>query len=187
MQYQAEKEIKTFEELGIAVLPFKGKIHRKLAIIDRNILWEGSLNILSQRESGEYMRRSVGKATAQQVIHFLKIDKNIGKIGENNLQRCEFCKEPGAWYWTDKSKYGKLWTFCLVGRHKKGREPKSRAEREKAKAEDKKMRKSEKKMTEDGRPICPKHDLPMIKKKGPYGELWGCPNYPLCKVTHRIN
>lgn len=186
MKYQAEIEIANFEELGIVVLPFRGKIHRKLAIIDRNILWEGSLNILSQRESGELMRRSVGEATSQQIVHFLKLDKNIGKIGENNLQRCEFCKKPGAWYWTDKSKYGHLWTFCLAGRHKIGKEPKSRTEREKAKHEEKKMRESEKRMTDDGRPICPKHDSPMIKRKGRFGEFWACQKYPACKVTDKI-
>jgi hypothetical protein len=58
-----------------------------------------------------------------------------------------------------------LWTFCLVGRHKIGKKPKSRAEREKAEQEEKDFRKSEKRMIEDGRPICPKHDLPMIKRE----------------------
>ena len=45
IRYQAMGEIKNFENMGITVLPFIGYVHRKLAIIDRSILWEGSLNI----------------------------------------------------------------------------------------------------------------------------------------------
>ena len=42
--------------LGVQVL-YTGNHHRKLAILDRKILWEGSLNILSQNDTCEVMRR----------------------------------------------------------------------------------------------------------------------------------
>ena len=190
MSYQARNEIRSFENMGITVLPFIGHIHRKLAIIDRSILWEGSLNILSQRDSIEHMRRFEGKETAQQMMSFLKLDKNLGKIGENKLQRCEFCKESGAWYWTDKSIYGGLWTFCLVGGHKLGTEPKTKEEITKIKKQVKKLRGARKEMNSDGVPICnnPKHDpVPMIKRTGPYGQFWGCPKYPACKNIDKMN
>jgi hypothetical protein len=183
---QARKEIKIFENMGVTVLPFWGYVHRKLAIIDRGILWEGSLNILSQRDSHEIMRRFEGKETAQQMMTFLKLDKNIGKIGENKLQRCEYCSEPGAWYWTDKSKYGGLWTFCLVGSHKLGTEPKNKEERQKIKKQLRELTKARKETTSDGIPICPKHSLPMVKRKGPFGQFWGCPRYPACKIKHSV-
>jgi superfamily I DNA and/or RNA helicase len=186
MKYQAADEIRNFESLGISVLPFIGYVHRKLAIIDRSILWEGSLNILSQRDSHEIMRRFAGKETAQQMMAFLKLDKNLGKIGENKLQRCEFCQEPGAWYWTDKSIYGGLWTFCLIGGHKLGAEPKSKEERSQIKKKVRKLRKMKKEATSEGTPICPKHDLAMIKRQGPYGQFWGCPKYPACRVTDKM-
>lgn len=47
--------------------------HRKLAIIDEAILWEGSLNILSQSNSAELMRRTYCKNQAKQVLGVLKI------------------------------------------------------------------------------------------------------------------
>lgn len=50
---QSEVEIQEFETVGIQVLLCTGNHHRKLAIIDRSILWEGSLNILSQAKSRE--------------------------------------------------------------------------------------------------------------------------------------
>ena len=185
MKCQATVEIKNFEDMGITVLPFIGRVHRKLAIIDRVILWEGSLNILSQRDSHEIMRRFEGKETAQQIMTFLKLDKNLGKIGENKLQRCEFCQEPGAWYWTDKNRYG-LWTSCLVGRHKLGAEPRSREEIIKIKRQVRTLRNAKKEMTSEGAPICPKHDLAMIKRKGPWGQFWGCPKYPVCKIIDKM-
>lgn len=49
--------------------------HRKLAIIDRRTLYEGSLNILSQNNSSEIMRRVESVKLAWQMIGFLGIDK----------------------------------------------------------------------------------------------------------------
>ena len=187
MKYQASNEIRNFENMGITVLPFTGYIHRKLAIIDRSIVWEGSLNILSQRDSHEIMRRFEGKETAQQMMTFLKLDKNIGEIGENKLQRCESCQESGAWYWTDKNIYGDLWTFCLIGSHKLGAEPKSKEEIIKIKKQVGELRKAKKETTSEGTPICPKHELAMIKYKGLYGQFWRCPKYPVCKITHKMS
>ena len=50
---QSENEIEALESLGIQVLLCTGNQHRKLAIIDRQILWEGSLNILSKSKAGK--------------------------------------------------------------------------------------------------------------------------------------
>ena len=61
------------QHIGINVL-FTGGHHRKLAIIDRTILYEGSLNILSQNNSCEVMRRIESTQLAWQMIRFIKID-----------------------------------------------------------------------------------------------------------------
>ncbi len=182
MRYQAEKEIDKFVEMGIVVLPFFGLQHRKLAIIDREILWEGSLNILSQKDSHEIMRRFKGKETAEQVIHFLKIDRNIGKLGENKLEKCEFCDDPCAWYWTDMGRFG-IWKHCLIGNHKPGKPPKTESEINKQKDQVKKIRKQKKETNSEGVPICQIHQLPMVERKGRWGLFWGCPKYPKCKNT----
>jgi hypothetical protein len=44
-RFQAEQGIVALQQLGTAVL-FTGGHHRKLAIIDDQLLWEGILNIL---------------------------------------------------------------------------------------------------------------------------------------------
>lgn len=51
MRNQSTNEILRYTELGINIVLLNGFHHRKLAMINRNILWEGSLNILSQTKS----------------------------------------------------------------------------------------------------------------------------------------
>jgi phosphatidylserine/phosphatidylglycerophosphate/cardiolipin synthase-like enzyme len=74
--YQQQALIAIFEmqELDITVL-YTVKHHRKLAIIDGEILWEGSLNILSQNDSCEIMRRTKSEVLARQMAKFVKADK----------------------------------------------------------------------------------------------------------------
>lgn len=77
MRDQATNEILYSMELGINVILLKGYHHRKIAIIDRNVLWEGSLNILSYNHSQEIMRRIQNKNSANQMFSFLKLGKFI--------------------------------------------------------------------------------------------------------------
>ena len=72
---QAEFEIQRCERIGVQVLICAGNHHRKLAIIDRELLWEGSLNILSQLHSREIMRRIKGESIAMQMFKFLNLGK----------------------------------------------------------------------------------------------------------------
>ena len=72
---QSEVEIQEFEAVGIQVLMCTGNHHRKLAIIDRNILWEGSLNILSQTKSREFMRRLEDGGFAVDLFNFIGYEK----------------------------------------------------------------------------------------------------------------
>ena len=77
MEDQSEAEISHFEEIGVHVLLCPGNHHRKLAIIDRKILWEGSLNILSQTRSHEIMRRIECKSLSIQMFNFLKLGRYL--------------------------------------------------------------------------------------------------------------
>ena len=77
LERQSEFEISNFESLGVQVLMCYGNHHRKLAILDRKILWEGSLNILSQIYSREIMRRIESKVLTQQMFKFLNLKRFI--------------------------------------------------------------------------------------------------------------
>jgi len=74
LRVDATDAISALQHLGIHVL-FTSNHHRKLAVLDRHILYEGSLNILSQNNSSEVMRRIESTQLAWQMIHFTKIDK----------------------------------------------------------------------------------------------------------------
>lgn len=67
---QATYAIQQMQEMGIRVL-YTVKHHRKLAIIDDETLWEGSLNILSQNDSCEIMRRSRSQQLASDMVRFI--------------------------------------------------------------------------------------------------------------------
>lgn len=71
---QAITAIESLQEIGVEIL-FTTKHHRKLAIIDKEIIYEGSLNILSYYDSCEIMRRITSKAEAEMLIDFIKLNK----------------------------------------------------------------------------------------------------------------
>lgn len=61
------------QHTGVHVI-FTPEHHRKIAIVDRTVMYEGSLNILSQSNSAEVMRRIESVVLSWQVIKFLKLD-----------------------------------------------------------------------------------------------------------------
>jgi len=72
---QATDGIEAMQELGVRVL-YTVRHHRKLAVID-DVLWEGSLNILSQNDSCEVMRRIVSSALADEMLRFTGAAKYV--------------------------------------------------------------------------------------------------------------
>lgn len=74
MSEHSEAGIRYFEALGAQVLLCKSH-HRKLAMIDRRVVWKGSLNILSQGNSREFMEREENKEKAEALFKFLKYDQ----------------------------------------------------------------------------------------------------------------
>jgi phosphatidylserine/phosphatidylglycerophosphate/cardiolipin synthase-like enzyme len=77
MAEEAELAIQFCEEVGVQVLICPGNHHRKMAYLDRSILYEGSLNILSQNASREFMRRIDDKIETNLTLKFLRLDKYL--------------------------------------------------------------------------------------------------------------
>ncbi len=77
LEIQSELAIQQCEALGIQILLCTGNHHRKLAILDRKVLWEGSLNILSQAKSREIMRRIESERLTKERFEFLKLGRFI--------------------------------------------------------------------------------------------------------------
>lgn len=70
---ESHRGVIALQSLGVEVL-FTGGHHRKLVILDRKILYEGSLNVLSQNESCEIMRRIESAELASQLLKFIRLD-----------------------------------------------------------------------------------------------------------------
>jgi len=74
LRLEAEWAVSTLQAIGVQVL-LTGGHHRKLAILDRKILWEGSHNILSQNSSCEVMRRIDSAIMAEQMVEFIRLSE----------------------------------------------------------------------------------------------------------------
>lgn len=74
MRLEAERSIELLLDANITVLVTGGH-HRKLVVLDGAILYEGSLNILSQNDSCEVMRRIKSEVLAEEMLDFLKLER----------------------------------------------------------------------------------------------------------------
>lgn len=73
LEVQAWKALEILKDSGVRIFMCDDMRHRKLSIIDDEVLWEGSLNIFSQNESCEIMRRSISKELCDQMRMFIKL------------------------------------------------------------------------------------------------------------------
>lgn len=73
MSNQAKESIGMLQDIEIIVLMTAGH-HRKIAIID-NVIYEGSLNILSQNDSCEIMRRTNDASSVRKMLSFTRLEK----------------------------------------------------------------------------------------------------------------
>jgi phosphatidylserine/phosphatidylglycerophosphate/cardiolipin synthase-like enzyme len=71
---EAHRALASLQRLGVHVLYTEGH-HRKLVILDRKVLYEGSLNVLSQNNSSEVMRRIESVQLAWQMVRFIGLDR----------------------------------------------------------------------------------------------------------------
>ncbi|MBF7081701.1 AAA family ATPase [Desulfallas sp. Bu1-1] len=85
----AEQVIAQLEAIGAKVVQRKS-MHQKVAIIDDRIAWEGSLNILSHRDTHEQMRRFEGENAVKEIIRNLELDQDevVGNVIKKLCPRC---------------------------------------------------------------------------------------------------
>lgn len=84
---QIEIVLKRFEEMGVCIFYPGRYIHEKVAIIDRQVLWEGSLNILSHRSSNEMMRRIESKESAMEVMEHIRLNEPLAEAYKVKYER----------------------------------------------------------------------------------------------------
>lgn len=77
MEVQAWRSIKALRRSGVKVKIYNDMRHRKISVIDKKVLWEGSLNILSQSNSKELMRRTSSETMARQLLRIVKYSLEV--------------------------------------------------------------------------------------------------------------
>jgi phosphatidylserine/phosphatidylglycerophosphate/cardiolipin synthase-like enzyme len=77
IQDEVKSALEGYKKMGTHIIYLDGTIHEKVAVIDRKVLWEGSMNILSQRSSKEIMARITDDNFIAQIIRNLNLDGKI--------------------------------------------------------------------------------------------------------------
>ena len=70
LRHQSIQGIEILRRAGVKVVLCNDMRHRKIACIDRTILWEGSLNMMSQNNSKEIMRRTNSSVLCSEMLRF---------------------------------------------------------------------------------------------------------------------
>jgi len=86
MANQFERVAEQYRNMGVKVIE-RRNMHQKIAIIDDNISWEGSLNILSHRDTEEQMRRFEGISTTEEIFRNLDLDDTFA-VGTQTTEKC---------------------------------------------------------------------------------------------------
>ena len=86
MVNQADAVIRQLRSIGAKVIE-RRSMHQKVAMIDNSISWEGSLNILSHRDTGEHMRRFEGPSAIEEIVKNLELDEDM-PVGCQTTEKC---------------------------------------------------------------------------------------------------
>lgn len=161
--------------LGV-VVDERTRMHEKLGFVDQEVLWHGSLNILSHRDTSESMLRMYSPGACEQVGSFVVGRKRRGNgtdvLAEEENPHCTNCARPMVW---NTGRHG-VWFQCECGekadeygrpRRRKPSTPQSASP-----------------MGANSSPdlgSCPNCGKPLVQKEGRYGSFIGCTDYQQCR------
>lgn len=98
--------VRVLRDLGIAV-DLRARMHEKIAILDSRILWHGSLNILSHRDTHESMLRIVSPAACSQFAWLVSTPAgrrdDAPALDARENPECPKCSGPTVW---NNGRYG---------------------------------------------------------------------------------
>ncbi len=178
--------------LGVAV-DLRARMHEKIAILDGRILWHGSLNILSHRDTHESMLRIDSPAACQQLSRF--VSTPMGRREEDTTldapenPECPKCGSPTVW---NDGRYG-VWFECQsascdgkVDSRRSGAQRRSGTPRA-GTGGGKEGHKTQGASTQAGQP-CPQPGCNgrLVERNGRFGRFLGCSSYPRCRYTENV-
>jgi ssDNA-binding Zn-finger/Zn-ribbon topoisomerase 1 len=164
------------------VVDCRARIHEKVVLIDREIVWHGSLNVLSHTHlTDESMTRVVNAGLAEAIAanmskRRMSTDKALQTIGDAENPRCEDCGSRTVY---NQGKFGPFfycedecgWSVNLKELARHGRKRTSADSGEN--------------LPKQG-PPCPLCKGKTLLRNGRNGPFFGCIKYPDCKGTTDI-
>ena len=180
LEHGLKENIQDIIGTGI-VVDLRSGMHEKFAIIDKSILWIGSLNIFSHRKTSESMLRIPSESVCQQMAQFvtsaprkeLKDKKADIDLTQKENPICPSCSGPMVW---KNGRYGVYFQCEQCGSKIDSRRAKRNQSSNRTGRGDKAKSKT-----------CPECGRPMKRRKSRYGPFWGCTGYPRhCKHTEPI-
>jgi hypothetical protein len=186
--------VRSLRDLGVAV-DLRARMHEKIAILDGRILWHGSLNILSHRDTHESMLRIESPAACGQLARFVRAPAgrrdDAPALDARENPQCPKCGGPTVW---NDGRYGIYFECEEPGCG--GKVDALRGARGRAAGGDRRgsgrRRPSGRGLgpTSDagGRP-CPKPGCGgrLAERNGRNGRFLGCTNYPGCRHTENLD
>jgi ssDNA-binding Zn-finger/Zn-ribbon topoisomerase 1 len=175
---QSKEALDALEKIN-CVVDCRARIHEKIVLIDKEIVWHGSLNVLSHtHRTDESMTRVVNAGLAEAVAanmskRRVSADKALQTIGDAENPRCEAC---GARTVYNEGRFGPYfycedgcgWTINLKKISGQSRTRGSAG--------------SNTNLPKEG-PACPLCRGKTALRNGRYGPFYSCIRYPKCKGT----
>jgi hypothetical protein len=158
-------------------LPCRARIHEKVVIIDNEIVWYGSLNVLSHtHHTDESMTRVANAGLAQALAANMskrRVSSETALLTISNAEnpRCEACGSRSVY---DDGKFGPCFYCESECGWKTDLKKTARWSRAKSDANGD--------LPKQG-PSCPICKAKTTLRTGKHGPFYGCSNYPKCKGT----
>ncbi|MFH1748526.1 MAG: AAA domain-containing protein [Planctomycetota bacterium] len=182
---ETEEAIDQLRDLGITI-DLRAKMHEKVAFIDKHILWLGSLNILSHKDTSECMVRLTGETLCRQLFEFISTPSGrkdeVRDPSESENPPCPNCGAPttlkdgrfGIYFECVKECGGKV-----DPRGRTGQRGGSGARR---------GRSGKRGGKQEGVRPCPRQGCngQLVQRNGRYGPFLGCSNFPRCRQTQDL-
>lgn len=158
----------------------RNDIHEKIVLIDKSIVWHGSLNMLSHtHRTDESMTRLVNSGYAETIAGLISkrqisAEKALSAIADAENPRCAHCESRSVFATGPYGPYFYCERECgwKVALKKSGRTARSE--------------KPERQRQEKSGPPCPECGGTTRVRDGRYGRFYGCTQYPECKGTIKI-
>jgi len=172
--------IAELRHLGV-VVDLRAKMHEKIAFLDDSIVWAGSLNIMSHRDTSELMLRLPSRAAFEQIAAFVTtpgFGKNEVRALFEQENPVHSCGYPMVW---NNGPYGVYFECPQCGEKVDARRPGRGGEASQRKS--KKSRPRAVPVKPCPEPRC--HGR-LIRRTGRRGPFLGCSEYPRCRHTEEV-